>query len=499
MKSPGPAPAAVLLAALACEAPAPPAPSPPLPAPAPAATAPVASTAPGPRPDVVLVILDCVRYDHSSLSGYGRDTTPALAQLAAMPGAVHFPTTWAGASWSVPSQMTLLTGRFADRHGVDLGQRSLPAEIPTFAEVLRAYGYRTAAFTRGTTFIADTGGIRGFDQVYNELAWLGIDGAVDQALAWLAKSPGPSFAVVHGYDAHLPYAATGGDPERFDPGYRGPVHDDPEFRAAVARGGVHDDRVWLDPPGAPGLLAPGTAPAEGRSVPLAEADRAHLVAHYDASVRQADAGLGKLLDGLGALGRLDGALLWVVGDHGDALAEGGGSFGPGRPGNDALLRVPMVARLPCAEAPATAAGVSSLADVLPSTLAFLGATPPAGTDGVDLWTGGPGCGRRLAAAAGRKVRAWSIDGAALRTAEAMAWVDPRGAWRLTHPPDAEDLAAGAPEELARMIADLPADPRAQQRAEVADPALRRAMQEQGYFTPGPAPGDGRGPVGPPLP
>lgn len=188
------------------------------------------------QPNLLLISLDTVRWDHTSLAGYGRDTTPSLAELSALPGATSFERAYAPAAWSLPAYASLLTGRDALSHGVGFLRGALDPGHATLAEALGAHGYATAAFTSGPHLVPETALGRGFATHEHITAASPMTPAVNGALAWLDERDAgdPFFLMVVGYDAHTPYAAPSAFAELYDPGYRGflhqadnPLRDDP--------------------------------------------------------------------------------------------------------------------------------------------------------------------------------------------------------------------------------------------------------------------------------
>lgn len=96
-------------------------------------------------PNLLLVSMDTVRYDHTSLGG-ARDTTPELAKLAAR-GAT-WSRAWTVGNESILSHAAILTGRYPSEVALpDYASFSLPESVPTLASVLAVNGYRTGAFT----------------------------------------------------------------------------------------------------------------------------------------------------------------------------------------------------------------------------------------------------------------------------------------------------------------------------------------------------------------
>ena len=76
------------------------------------------------HPDVVLISLDTVRADRTSLYGNPRVTTPHLDRLGAE--GLVFDNAVAVAPWTLPSHVSILSGQYPDRHGVYLETSSVP-------------------------------------------------------------------------------------------------------------------------------------------------------------------------------------------------------------------------------------------------------------------------------------------------------------------------------------------------------------------------------------
>jgi len=103
-------------------------------------------------PNVLVIIIDTLRADHLSTYGYARETSPNIDRLAKE--GVLFENAISPAPWSLPSHVSLVTGRYQFEHGVSdvppmsvFGVRSPMNGFTTLGEVLRPYGYQTGAFS----------------------------------------------------------------------------------------------------------------------------------------------------------------------------------------------------------------------------------------------------------------------------------------------------------------------------------------------------------------
>jgi arylsulfatase A-like enzyme len=120
-------------------------------------------------PNVLLIIIDTLRADHVSSAGYSRATTPNLDALSRE--GVQFTNAIAPCSWSLPSHVSLMTGRYLYEHGVGKvqpepwlgwGSRGMGG-FATLSEALEKKGYRTGAFSANRTYFSrDLGFGRGF-------------------------------------------------------------------------------------------------------------------------------------------------------------------------------------------------------------------------------------------------------------------------------------------------------------------------------------------------
>jgi arylsulfatase A-like enzyme len=132
------------------------------------AVAALPAAAPG-SPNVLVIVVDTLRADHVSSYGYNRPTTPNLDRLAQQ--GVLFENATSPSSWSLPSHVSLVTGRYLYEHGVGNVQPS-PwggwgsaglGGFPTLGEALQRKGYRSGAFSANRTYFShDLGFGRGF-------------------------------------------------------------------------------------------------------------------------------------------------------------------------------------------------------------------------------------------------------------------------------------------------------------------------------------------------
>lgn len=101
-------------------------------------------------PNIILIAVDGLGYEHMSISGYERDTTPGLDRLASTSAFQWFPAAYSPAPEGPAAVMTLLTGINPLRHGYRQGREGeIPSVIEPLASELTAARYTSVAFTEG--------------------------------------------------------------------------------------------------------------------------------------------------------------------------------------------------------------------------------------------------------------------------------------------------------------------------------------------------------------
>jgi arylsulfatase A-like enzyme len=309
-------------------------------------------------PDVVLVSVDTLRADHVGAWGYVRPTTPFLDTLAA--SGLRYGTARAPAPWTLPSHVTLLSGRLPARHGVVEDDVAIATGTPLLAEVLRTRGVATAGVVSSLFVSSRYGFDRGFDAFEDfgirtsaeNLAGHADAREVTDATLRLAAGlpPGkPAFLFVHYYDAHYAYDPPPPYATLFD---RAPAGQDPRYRTYA----------WH-------LRHPLTADA-----------LEHQVAQYDEAIRYVDDAIRRLASAWSFSGR---AATWIVtSDHGEEFGERG-SWGHGHTLFEEQLHVPLVVSGARVSQPSVIGHAVGLQDVAPRIASWFGADLPA-PDGVPL-------------------------------------------------------------------------------------------------------------------
>lgn len=277
---------------------------------------------------ILILTLDTTRADTLPAYGFRGITTPAIDRLARE--GTTFENAESVAPLTLPAHTSMLTGLYPPRHGVrdNLSPPAAPAH-PTLAEVLRAKGFRTAAFVGSAVLRRDRGLARGFDTYDDGTPPGGITArrrsardVVDAANAWIAGLGQERFFLwLHLYDAH----------------------------------------------------APQTLPASFRRD---YGDR------YEGAIAYMDSEIARLLGTLIERRLFESTAIVLAADHGESLGDHGerehGIFV-----YESVLRVPLIVRAPGMR-PGRTQDLASLVDVFPTVLDLLGHPQPALGDGRSL-------------------------------------------------------------------------------------------------------------------
>lgn len=272
---------------------------------------------------VILISIDTLRADHLPMYGYRALAAPNLDALRR--DSILFRNAYSHVPLTLPSHVSLLTGRLPQEHGVrnNLGYVLDPA-MPTLPKALKTRGYDTGAAVSAYVLRGSTGLGPSFD-FYEDAISNRASEAVGQvqragertaavAEAWIApRATKPFFFMLHLFEPHAPYEPT-----------------------------------------------------------------------YDADIAAADRVVGSFLQSLKRLGIYDRAIVILLSDHGEGLNDHGepehGIFVYRE-----AIHVPLLVKLPSRDrAGETIDDPVGLVDVFPTVAQLVGATVPANLSGASL-------------------------------------------------------------------------------------------------------------------
>jgi choline-sulfatase len=166
------------------------------------------------KPNLVLITLDSVRADRMGFLGAKGSLTPTLDRLAG--DSIVFDHAYAQAPGNVVSHATILSGAYPQSTGMSEIGGTMPASIPYLPDLLKAQGFRTAAFVSSIELDPHNGLAQGFDRGFETydagfspvipgaarppITERGADQTVARAAAWLdhnKQGPRPFFLWVH--------------------------------------------------------------------------------------------------------------------------------------------------------------------------------------------------------------------------------------------------------------------------------------------------------------
>ncbi|MDP2311253.1 MAG: sulfatase [Pseudomonadota bacterium] len=327
------------------------------------------------RMNIIFISMDALRYDRAGFGGNPDGLTPNLDQFAEE--AVVFSNATSAAPWTLPSHMSIWTGRWPSVHGVTNKLKMLSADqmvptslspgIETFPDYLIRNKFTAAAFTGGAGVQASFGFGRDFTTYVDDKPFAGFEHSVPPALDWLSKNLDKQFFLfLHGYDAHGQHPLLGISPRDAVPGYNGTMDGSIEEQARLREQGLAT------------IQEPGQTPDLSSAV--SKEDVAFLAKVYDKKVKMADERLGSFLAQLRAMGLLDTSIIVLFSDHGDEFLEHG-YLDHGATLCEHQLHVPVLMRFPgYARRNDVSAPIRTI-DLFPTVFDALGIPGPAGVDG----------------------------------------------------------------------------------------------------------------------
>lgn len=296
-------------------------------------------------PNVIIISIDTLRADYVGAYGSDRVRTPHIDALAEE--GVLFSQATTPFPRTTPALASLLTGLRPISHG----SREVGDDLKqgrTLAEELCEHGFATAAVSANGTASHRQSLDRGFAKFVLDRGQQASD-VTDLALelAAEARDERPLFLWVHYMDPHFIYKPPSdwrpddGDDSCLDLMWSVTL-------GLVERAEVYDNRD------------------DSARAALASCEK-----YYAAEVDYTDHHVGRLLDGLQRLGRLEGAVTILTSDHGENLGEHDLYYEHGPSPHDASARVPLIIG-GSGIAAGSDDGIASLEDVMPTILDLLG-------------------------------------------------------------------------------------------------------------------------------
>jgi glucan phosphoethanolaminetransferase (alkaline phosphatase superfamily) len=296
---------------------------------------------PGPRPNVLILVLESVSYRHLGYEGYRRGVTPNIDALAK--GGVRARRAWATATHSNYAQMAILSSLFPRRrHHLDMYQvLNYPRLLPH--DLFHKLGYATATISsqdenwQGMRRFQNTGTPTYFWHapdhpgphldIGSELV-VPDEITVSHVKRWLDRHKGTPWALYVNLQAtHFPYRLPDHAPRTFKP-------DEP-------------------------------TPATFSYLRYPESELERVINRYDNALAYVDRQIGRLRNHLLASGEYENTLWVVTSDHGEMFHQHG-MVTHGRSLFDAESRVPLIIHWPKGLKPRDVWSPVSHLDVMPT-------------------------------------------------------------------------------------------------------------------------------------
>lgn len=268
---------------------------------------------------IVLVIVDSLRRDRVGLYSGRADLTPGIDAFFAR--SARYDRAHAQAEWTKAAFASILTGLYPSHHAITnhwFNHRRLGPEPEPFPAILQRHGFYSCAFM--------VGGGRSSQE-------FGFDRGFDRFVLRNGHEPGNvshldvTARLLRELDEHQ-------DEHRFFFFHYGDLHYPYAFSSPFAsRGTALMERSWHD------------IFAEGRRSDLA-ADADYFVTLYDSKVREIDLHLRTVFDAIERSSRRDSTAVILTADHAMGLPADGAPGWLRKRLGDALLRVPLLVRVP---------------------------------------------------------------------------------------------------------------------------------------------------------
>lgn len=362
------------------------------------------------RPNVVMIVVDDLRFDEIGVGGHPYLETPHIDRLAAE--GAFFTRAYHATPLCSPNRASILTGQYASRHGIlDNTSRSHASHLlDLFPRVLQGAGYTTAhvgkwhmgndptprpGYDYWVSFAGQ--GKTNDPDLYEDGRTHPVDGYItdiftDRAVGFIRRSAGRPFFLYVGHKAVHPEATQRDDgtvdlsvPKQFIPAdrhrgrYDGKVLErKPSYglseadragkpviaRALAKRRKLEQDEEWAR------LIDPGVAEQTIRS-------RAEMMLAVDE-------GVGRIVETLDELGLLDNTLIVFTSDNGYFYGEHGLAVERRLPYEESV-KTPLIMRLPgLVEAGSEVTGLAVSVDLAPTVLDVAGVEIPDSVQGRSL-------------------------------------------------------------------------------------------------------------------
>lgn len=261
------------------------------------------------NPNIILITVDCLRFDHMGIYGYQRSTTPNIDVF--FKDAARFTQAVSQSSWTSPGILSILTSLYPSVHGMDAKGKVFDKNFLTPLKQLRDEGYVTLGY--------DT------TQNYADPGWTLESEKIPPTETLKKHRNDKFFAWFHFREPHLPYAP----PEPF----KSVFFKEPYSISKEKLQHVMESRIALK----------GKIQFDAGDLPA-------IRDLYDAEILYQDSLLSELFEYLNSSGLADNTIVILTADHGEELLEHGfighASTSEEATVYDEVVRIPLLIKIP---------------------------------------------------------------------------------------------------------------------------------------------------------
>ncbi len=250
------------------------------------------------NPNVLFIVVDTLRSDHTSIEDPVRRTTGYLKDTL-LPDSIYFSKNYSNSPWTLPSISSMITSRYPSQLGIRNLVSKIDEEDFTITELMRDEGYRTGAVISHILLKKSYGISQGFDyfndrnisgEFGNHIA-ISSPGVTRDAINFIKARKGKKFFLfLHYFDPHYIYL----DHEKKTE-YKG------KFRSK--------DISYLRD--------------QIRKNEYSGRDTDYLKHCYDTEIRFTDFYIGKVIEELKRSGIYENTIIIFTSDHGEEFVERG--------------------------------------------------------------------------------------------------------------------------------------------------------------------------------
>jgi len=249
-------------------------------------------------PNVVFIVVDTLRSDHTSIQDPVKRTTGYLKNTL-LPDSIYFRRGYSNSPWTLPSVSSMLTSKYPSQ----LGIRNLISKIGerefTITELMREEGYRTGGVISHILLNNNYGFAQGFDYFsdknisgeYGNHIAISSPGVTKDAIKFIRSQKDMKFFLFLHY---------------FDPHY---IYLDHEKREGYSGKFTSKDISFLRD--------------QIRKKEFSSDDTDYLKYCYDTEIRYTDFYVGKVIEELKKNGVYDNTIIIFTSDHGEEFVERG--------------------------------------------------------------------------------------------------------------------------------------------------------------------------------